>query len=98
MLYQPSCDEGAQKVFASILTAPAGPRTSELLAKLENPLLVLWGDADPWTPINGAKVYEEASKSKDIQVIPIPNTGHCPHDDRPEIVNALVIHWLQKHL
>lgn len=96
MLYQPSCDEGAQKVFASILTAPAGPRTEDLLAKTEKPLLVLWGDADPWTPINGAKIYEDASKTKDIQVIPIPNTGHCPHDDRPEIVNALVIHWLQK--
>jgi pimeloyl-ACP methyl ester carboxylesterase len=96
MLYQPSCDEGAQKVFASILTAPAGPRTADLLAKLEKPLLVLWGDADPWTPINGAKIYEEAGKNKDIQLTPIPNTGHCPHDDRPEIVNALVIHWLQK--
>ncbi len=98
MLYQPSCDVGAQKVFASILTAPAGPRTSDLLEKLDRPLLVLWGDADPWTPINGAKVYKEAGKIKDIQLIPIPNTGHCPHDDRPEIVNALVIHWLQKLL
>ncbi|MBD2178494.1 alpha/beta fold hydrolase [Pseudanabaena sp. FACHB-1998] len=96
MLYQPSCDEGAQKVFASILTAPAGPRTSDLLAKVEKPLLVLWGDADPWTPINGAKIYQEASKTKDIEVIAIPNTGHCPHDDRPEIVNALVVHWLQR--
>ncbi|MBD2187661.1 alpha/beta fold hydrolase [Pseudanabaena mucicola] len=96
MLYQPSCDEGAQKVFASILTAPAGPRTEDLLTKLEKPLLVLWGDADPWTPINGAKIYQDASQNKNIQVIPIPNTGHCPHDDRPEIVNALVIHWLQK--
>ncbi len=96
MLYQPSCDEGAQKVFASIVTAPAGPRTLDLLAKVEKPLLVLWGDADPWTPIKGAKVYQDASKTKDIQVITIPNTGHCPHDDRPEIVNALVIHWLQK--
>jgi len=88
MLYQPSCDAGAQKVFASILTAPAGPRTSDLLAKVEKPLLVLWGDADPWTPINGPKVYQEAGKTKE----------HCPHDDRPEIVNALVIHWLQKLL
>lgn len=96
MLYQPSCDEGAQQVFASILTAPAGPKTGDLLEKLTKPLLVLWGDADPWTPINGANVYMEASKTKDVQVIPIPNTGHCPHDDRPEIVNALVVHWLQR--
>ena len=53
------------------MTAPAGPRTSDLLAKVEKPLLVLWGDADPWTPINGAKVYEDASKTKNIQVIPL---------------------------
>ncbi|ELS34375.1 MULTISPECIES: alpha/beta fold hydrolase [Pseudanabaena] len=98
MLYQPSCDAGAQKVFASILTAPAGPCTADLLAKVEKPLLVLWGDADPWTPINGAKIYEEAGRTKDIQVIAIPNTGHCPHDDRPEIVNALVTHWLSTTL
>jgi pimeloyl-ACP methyl ester carboxylesterase len=96
MLYQPSCDQGAQKVFASVLTAPAGPKTSDLLEKLTKPLLVLWGDADPWTPINGAKPYLDASQTKDVQVIPIPNTGHCPHDDRPEIVNALVVHWLQR--
>lgn len=31
ILYRPSCDVGAQKVFASVLTAPPGPRPSELL-------------------------------------------------------------------
>ena len=40
MLYQPSCDPGAQKVFASVLTAPAGKSPGELLANLSLPLLV----------------------------------------------------------
>jgi pimeloyl-ACP methyl ester carboxylesterase len=108
MLYQPSCDPGAQQVFAAILSAPAGPQPTELLPRLTKPLLVLWGDADPWTPIKGALPYHQAKQAAsgndfnniapDIEIIPIPNTGHCPHDDRPEIVNALVLHWLSQRL
>ncbi len=55
LLYTPSCDPGAQQVFASILTAPPGPSPEELLPKVERPLLVIWGADDPWTPITGAK-------------------------------------------
>jgi pimeloyl-ACP methyl ester carboxylesterase len=93
ILYQPSCDPGAQKVFASILTAPPGPRPEELLPRIKQPLLVLWGEADPWTPIAGAKIYQAAEG--DIQFVPIPDTGHCPHDERPAIVNAEILQWLE---
>ncbi len=96
MLYAPSCDEGAQKVFASVLTAPPGPSPAELLPKVKVPLLVLWGDADPWTPVAGAKIYEQLVESQPVKVVAIPNTGHCPHDDRPEIVNPLILEWLEE--
>ncbi|ALF51826.1 alpha/beta hydrolase [Nostoc piscinale CENA21] len=95
LLYTPSCDPGAQQVFASILTAPPGPCPEELLPKVERPLLVIWGADDPWTPITGAKIYEEAcANGKDIKIIPIPNAGHCPHDEVPDIVNTQMINWL----
>ncbi|MBD2598571.1 alpha/beta fold hydrolase [Nostoc spongiaeforme FACHB-130] len=95
LLYTPSCDPGAQQVFASILTAPPGPSPEELLPKVERPLLVIWGADDPWTPITGAKIYEEArGNGKDIKIIPIPNAGHCPHDEVPDIVNTQMINWL----
>jgi pimeloyl-ACP methyl ester carboxylesterase len=95
LLYTPSCDPGAQQVFASILTAPPGPAPEELLPQLKWPLLVIWGANDPWTPITGAKIYEEAGNNgKDIQIVPIPNAGHCPHDEVPDIVNAAIIDWL----
>jgi pimeloyl-ACP methyl ester carboxylesterase len=95
ILYQPSCDVGAQQVFASVLTAPAGPTPDELLPQLQHPLLVLWGEKDPWTPIKGAKIYQDlATKSKNVQVYPIKNAGHCPHDEKPEIVNQLILNWL----
>ncbi|MDJ0675412.1 MAG: alpha/beta fold hydrolase [Calothrix sp. MO_167.B42] len=95
LLYTPACDPGAQQVFASILTAPAGPAPDELLPKVKHPLLVLWGANDPWTPITGAKIYEQAQEDgKNIQVVPIANAGHCPHDEVPHLVNPQIINWL----
>lgn len=97
ILYQPSCDPGAQKVFASILTAPPGPRPDALLPQISQPLLVLWGEADPWTPITGAKIYQDLGGDR-LKFVPIPNTGHCPHDERPEVVNAEILQWLASGL
>ncbi len=96
MLYEPSCEPGAQKVFASILTAPPGPSPAELLPRVQQPLLVLWGDADPWTPIAGAKVYQHLAEQEPerVQFTSISNAGHCPHDECPQVVNQLIIEWL----
>lgn len=99
LIYEPACDPGAQKVFAAILTAPPGPRPEDLLPNITQPLLILWGEADPWTPITGAKLYQDlAAQSDQAQFIPIPNTGHCPHDERPEVVNQHMIEWLKQEI
>lgn len=99
MLYRPSCDPGAQKVFAAILSAPPGPKPEDLLPQIKQPLLVLWGADDPWTPIQGSAIYRELSETDAIapavEFHAIPDTGHCPHDERPEVVNPLMIDWLQ---
>jgi pimeloyl-ACP methyl ester carboxylesterase len=94
LLHAPSCDRGAQQVFASILSAPPGPRPEDLLPQVRHPLLVLWGEADPWTPINRGREY--AHYSDRVKFVPIPNTGHCPHDERPDIVNPLILDWLAR--
>jgi pimeloyl-ACP methyl ester carboxylesterase len=95
LLYAPSCDPGAQQVFAKVIGAPAGPRPEELLPQVQAPLLVLWGEADPWTPIGGASVYQ-SQPSPEITVIPIPQTGHCPHDENPNAVNPAILDWLRR--
>ena len=96
LLHQPSCDPGAQQVFASVLMAPPGPRPTELLPQIQAPLLVIWGEADPWTPIAGSKIYQSL-ETQSVKFASIPDTGHCPHDERPEVVNALIIQWLDQH-
>lgn len=98
MLYTPACRPTAQKVFASVVTAPPGPKPEDLLPSIDQPLLVLWGENDPWTPIKGADIYRQLStdEARPSPVIfhSIADTGHCPHDERPEVVNPLLLDWL----
>lgn len=97
MLYAPSCDEGAQQVFASVITAPPGESPRELLPKRQHPILVLWGDKDPWTPIKGSKMYQDlAAANQGVEFHPIPGAGHCPHDENPALVNQFILDWLEK--
>jgi pimeloyl-ACP methyl ester carboxylesterase len=98
LIYTPSCDPGAQRVFASVLTAPPGPSPTELLPQVEHPLLVIWGENDPWTPIAGAAIYQQQRETgKDVEFVSIANAGHCPHDEKPEAVNQLMLQWLCNH-
>ncbi|MEM8676287.1 MAG: alpha/beta fold hydrolase [Cyanobacteria bacterium P01_G01_bin.67] len=95
MLHQPSCEPGAQQVFASVLTAPAGKTPDQLLPNLKHPLLVIWGEKDPWTPVTGAKIYQDlAVNNSAVEFQVIPDAGHCPHDENPAAVNAQIIQWL----
>lgn len=98
LLHEPSGDEGAYETFASILAAPPGPKPETLLPQIAGPLLVLWGETDPWTPIQGAKIYQDLAKTAGDQVtfVSIPKTGHCPHDERPEVVNSAIVNWLSQ--
>jgi pimeloyl-ACP methyl ester carboxylesterase len=67
------------------------------MPKVQCPILVVWGEADPWTPLKGANVFQDHRDRLAIQFSPIPDTGHCPHDERPEVVNPLILDWLTAH-
>jgi len=95
MLYQPSCHPNAAKVFASILTAPAGPPPQTLLDQVKQPLLVLWGEKDPWTPISASGIYQDRGKTDGHSAFyPLAGAGHCPHDEQPQTVNQYILDWL----
>jgi pimeloyl-ACP methyl ester carboxylesterase len=97
LLHTPSEDPGARRVFASILNAPAGPLPAQLLPKVKCPLLVLWGEDDPWTPVSGGQIFQQANLEQPIKFVSIPQTGHCPHDERPTVVNPLILDWLDQN-
>ncbi|KAJ7532941.1 hypothetical protein O6H91_13G026600 [Diphasiastrum complanatum] len=97
ILYQPSTDQGALNVFVKVFTGDPGPRPEMLMPQINSPVLVLWGDNDPWTPINGpvGKYFTKLSRERgDVQIFGLPDVGHCPHDDRPELAAEYIFPFL----
>lgn len=90
-------DPGALDSFVSIITGPPGPSPIGLFSKVSVPVLVLWGDQDPFTPIDGpvGKFFRGLSATQDnVQLRILQGVGHCPHDDRPDLVHKELLPWL----
>jgi pimeloyl-ACP methyl ester carboxylesterase len=91
-IYRPSCDPGAEKVFASVFRTPQGEKVDVLLNQLNVPLLMLWGEADPWINARdrGAKFRSYHPQLTEYYL----QAGHCPHDEIPDQVNNLLRNWV----
>lgn len=93
----PAFDAGACEVFLAVFNADAGPRPFDLLPRMEwCPLLVCWGLDDTLTPYaTGFSPGERFSEfHSTIRMVPLEDCGHCPHDDRPEAVNSVLVPFL----
>lgn len=91
-IYRPSCDKGAVEVFASVFKSPQGEKVDQLLKQLQCPLLMIWGEADPWMNAKqrGKKFKEHRSDLTEFYL----KAGHCPHDEVPDQVNELIKNWI----
>ena len=91
-IYRPSCDSGAAEVFNSVFKTPQGEKVDVLLGKMTCPLLILWGEQDPWINARerGIKFRQYYPQLKEYYL----NAGHCPHDEIPEQVNTLISEWV----
>lgn len=92
-IYRPAFDEGALDVFAAVFKQPPGRKLDELLVTLKCPLLLLWGNADPWMTTAKALRFQKFYPQAELEWV---DAGHCPHDERPEVVNAAIDRWIRK--
>ena len=97
ILLAPSDDEGAKEVFLKVFGGPPGPTPESLLLQIETPILALWGDADPWTPVEkgmhpGTNFHDYAKGAFQLKVL--PGVGHCPHDECPDLCHSFMIPWI----
>jgi pimeloyl-ACP methyl ester carboxylesterase len=93
MLVKPAQDPNAVAVFMAFVRYSQGPTPEELLEKLPCNAIVLWGEKDPWEPIELGREFTKFACVKDF--IPIANAGHCPQDEAPELVNPILIAAIQ---
>jgi pimeloyl-ACP methyl ester carboxylesterase len=94
-IYRPSCDKGAVEVFASVFKTPQGEKVDVLLQQITCPILTIWGEGDPWMKSRerGAKFRQYAANLTEYYI----QAGHCPHDEVPEQVNALIRAWIDEN-
>ena len=93
-VYRPATDPEAPAAFAALFKAERGEYVDVLLDKMTCPLLLIWGDADPWmnTYSRGELFQQHYNKIEEHHI----NAGHCPHDDAPAEVDALLRNWVLK--
>ena len=91
-IYRPSSDVGAAEVFNAVFKTPQGEKVDILLGQMHCPLLLLWGEKDPWmdTRKRGSdfRVYYPQLTEYYLEA------GHCPHDEIPDEVNNLITNWI----
>ncbi len=59
------------------------------LGRLACPTLVVWGDQDPYVPAEFADAYA-AALGPHAEVLHLPDAGHWPWLDRPDLVGTVV--------
>ncbi|MEO0985082.1 MAG: alpha/beta fold hydrolase [Cyanobacteria bacterium J06639_14] len=89
---RPADDPGAVKVFASVFKSPRGDTVDVLLNRLSAPLLIIWGEADPW--MNARQRSEKFRQHYPSLKEHFLQVGHCPHDEAPQQVNPLIRDWM----
>ncbi|GFP94197.1 pheophytinase chloroplastic [Phtheirospermum japonicum] len=95
IILEPGLDPGAADVFLEFICYSGGPLPEELLPQVKCPVLVAWGDKDPWEPIDLGRAYAKFDSVEDFVVL--PNVGHCPQDEAPQLVNPLVTYFVARH-
>lgn len=92
LLLQPAFDDGAADVFLAFTAYSQGPLPEDLLPQLTCPVLLVWGEDDPWEPVDLARQLAEFESVDEF--ITLPGVGHCPQDEAPELVNPLIHDWV----
>jgi pimeloyl-ACP methyl ester carboxylesterase len=95
-IQRPAYDQGALDVFVSVFSTPQGEKVDVLLKQLTCPLLLLWGEADPWMKARerSQKFHEYYPQLTEYFI----NAGHCPHDEVPDQINPLFRDWVLSNI
>ncbi len=93
-ILQPGLEPGAAEVFLDFISYSGGPLPEELLPQVKVPVRILWGENDPWEPIEAGRAYADYDIVDEF--VPLPGGAHCPMDQIPDLVNAEILRFLEK--
>ncbi|KAJ4882438.1 alpha/beta-Hydrolases superfamily protein [Raphanus sativus] len=94
-ILKPGLEPGAVDVFLEFICYSGGPLPEDLLPLVKCPVLIAWGEKDPWEPIELGRAYGDFDAVEEFVVL--PEAGHCPQDEKPEMVNPLIESFVARH-
>jgi len=106
VLLTPLLTPGASDVVFDTLSYSSGPLPEQQLAdkkfpragSSENdggcPVWICFGAEDPWTPPKRVEQMEQLDTVE--KVVRLEGAGHCPHDEVPELVNPLIVKFMER--
>lgn len=95
LLHRPSTDPGAVESFRGFVNLFEDHLAPDLLARLQLPVRMIWGEADPWESVAEARLW--AATYPCVRALRVlPGLGHCPHDEGPDQVNPVLLGWLNR--
>jgi pimeloyl-ACP methyl ester carboxylesterase len=98
LILEPGLQPGAADVFLDFISYSSGPLPEQLLPKVKSPVRILWGENDPWEPIDMGRAYADKTLYPCVdEFVPLPGAGHCPMDQTPEKVNEEILRFLKDY-
>ena len=95
LLYEPTRREGAAEAFRGFINLFDDDLAPDLMREMTQPVDLIWGERDPWEPLPEAGRWAKTINCvRSLHVI--PEAGHCPHDESPDEVNAVLCQLLQQ--
>ena len=94
LLFQPTQRDGAAEAFRGFINLFDDYLAPQLLEQLSIPVDLVWGEKDPWEPLDEAKRWKDNIRCIRSLTI-ITGAGHCPHDENPSEVNKSLESILQ---
>ena len=89
VLYRATQDTNSPESFRGFINLFDDLLAPDILRQLKTPTYLIWGEKDPWEPVEEAKKWQSIDSVKSLQIF--AGLGHCPHDESPETINPALI-------
>lgn len=99
VILNPGLQPGAAEVFLDFISYSGGPLPEDLLGEIsqagpdKRPVRILWGENDPWEPIDLGLATFSSFDCVD-EFVTLPGGGHCPMDQIPDRVNSEILRFI----
>ena len=95
LLHLPSQRPGASEAFRGFINLFNDYLAPDLMRTIDVPVDLIWGRNDPWEPIQEAeRWFSQIECIRSLKII--DGAGHCPHDEKPEEVNEILLYIIQQ--